>query len=251
MSTSIEISEEAGVRYLHFGSTWVQGAMRIARPYNLELEYTREMMAALLLRNSANWPRRVLLVGLGAASLTKFLYRYRPLAHLTIVEIEPSVVAAANQYFKMPQDEKRIHLVVGCGAEFVLGTDKKYDLILVDGFNEHAHPGELNSLPFYQACRSHLNDHGIMAVNLIGLCKGVLGGFAHVLKAFDGRGLMLPPCASGNTIAFATEGDMIEIDLDDLKESALALKVETGMDLLPMVTRLTESDKCTNNKLVF
>ena len=34
---SVDISEEAGVRYLHFGSDWVQGAMRIARPWALEL----------------------------------------------------------------------------------------------------------------------------------------------------------------------------------------------------------------------
>ncbi|HEX4943762.1 MAG TPA: spermidine synthase, partial [Usitatibacteraceae bacterium] len=33
--TSIVISEERGVRHLHFGSTWVQGAMRIARPWSL------------------------------------------------------------------------------------------------------------------------------------------------------------------------------------------------------------------------
>ena len=46
----IEVSEEAGVRYLHFGSDWVQGAMRIARPWSLELDYTREMMTCLLLR---------------------------------------------------------------------------------------------------------------------------------------------------------------------------------------------------------
>ena len=48
MSTPIDISEENGVRYLHFGSEWVQGAMRIRRPYALELAYTREMMAPLL-----------------------------------------------------------------------------------------------------------------------------------------------------------------------------------------------------------
>jgi spermidine synthase len=47
---NIDISEEAGVRYLHFGSSWVQGAMRIARPFALELDYTREMMVPLLLR---------------------------------------------------------------------------------------------------------------------------------------------------------------------------------------------------------
>jgi hypothetical protein len=76
---NIDISEEAGVRYLHFGSSWIQGAMRIARPYALELDYTREMMTPLLL-HEPDWPRKVLQIGLGAASVTKFLWRYRPQA---------------------------------------------------------------------------------------------------------------------------------------------------------------------------
>jgi len=144
MSFPIDISEEAGVRYLHFGSRWIQGAMRIARPWNLELDYTKEMMAPLLMRDERRFPRKVLLIGLGAASLTKFIYRNLPLAQLTIVEIEPRVVAAAKQYFKLPEDDKRIHLVLGDGAQYMLGTDKKFDLILVDGFDERARPGELN-----------------------------------------------------------------------------------------------------------
>ena len=45
--------------------------MRIARPWRLELDYTREMMASLLLPDDARFPRNVLLIGLGAASLTK------------------------------------------------------------------------------------------------------------------------------------------------------------------------------------
>ena len=47
---SVDISEEAGVRYLHFGSDYIQGAMRIARPYALELEYTRGGRSLLLYR---------------------------------------------------------------------------------------------------------------------------------------------------------------------------------------------------------
>ena len=251
MTTPIDISEQDGVRFLHFGSDWIQGAMRINRPWNLELEYTREMMASLLLRDEARWPRKILLIGLGAASLTRFLYRHRPLSHLTIVEIEPAVVAAARHFFKLPEDDKRIHMVIGCGAEFVLSTDKKFDLILVDGFNEHAHPGQLNTLPFYQACRSCLSDQGILTVNLLGLCKGVLGGYAHVLEAFDGRGLMLPSCESGNTIAFGADGEPVSIDLDDLKERAAALKEQTGLNLLPTLARLEQAKTCANNTLTF
>jgi len=221
--------------------------MRIARPWNLELEYTREMMAALLLRDAARWPRKVLLIGLGAASLTKFLYRYRPESHLTIVEIEPAVVSVAQHYFKLPEDDKRIHLVVGDGAEFVLGTDKKFDLILVDGFDEDAHPGQLNTQPFYQACRSCLSDQGLLAVNLIDMQHGEMGGFAHILSAFDDRALTLPSCESGNTIAFATDGDPVAIPLDDMQNRILALKEETGMDLSPMLARLLLSQTCLNH----
>ena len=244
MSFPIDISEEAGVRYLHFGSPWIQGAMRIARPWNLELDYTREMMAPLLLRDERRFPRKVLLIGLGAASLTKFIYRNLPLAHLTIVEIEPRVAIAAKQYFKMPEDDKRIHLVIADGAQYVLGTEKKFDLILVDGFNERARPGELNTLPFYQACRTRLTELGIMAVNLIGLTRGVQDSFAYIATAFDDRALMFPSCDSGNVIAFATAGKTIEIALDDLRERAADLKENTGLNLLPTVTRLEQSTAC-------
>lgn len=250
MTFSIDVSEQAGVRYLHFGSTWVQGAMRIARPWNLELEYTREMMASLLLRDDARFPRKILLIGLGAASLTKFLYKFYPLAHLTIVEIEPKVVMAARQFFKLPEDDKRIHLIIADGVDYVLSTDKRFDLILVDGFNEHAHPGGLNTLPFYQACRSHLTEQGVMAVNLIGLSRGVMGGFTYISKAFEDRALMFPSCESGNTIAFAAEGDAINISFDDLKESAENLKEKTGLNLLPTLTRLAQAKTCLNDTLV-
>ena len=78
--TTVGISEERGVRYLHLGSTLIQGAMRLSRPFSLELEYTREMMMPLVLRTQREWPRSVLQVGLGAASITRFLYRHRPRA---------------------------------------------------------------------------------------------------------------------------------------------------------------------------
>lgn len=247
MSIPIDIREEAGVRTLHFGSEWIQGAMRIARPWNLELEYTREMMAALLLRDA---PGKVLLIGLGAASLTKFLYRHYPLAHLTVVEIESDVVAAARQFFKLPEDPKRVHLLIGDGADFVLGSNKRFDLILVDGFDENARSGALETLPFYQACRARLSDDGIIAVNLLTRSRGFQATAARIANAFDDRALVLPSGESGNAIAFAASGDAIRISLDDLKDSALTLKEETGLNLLPTLARLAQAKTCLNNQLV-
>ena len=248
MTISIDIREEAGVRTLHFGSEWVQGAMRIARPWNLELEYTREMMAGLLLRDA---PRKVLLIGLGAASLVKFLYRHYPLAHLTVVEIEPTVVAAARQFFRLPEDPKRIHLVIGDGAEYVLNNKgKKFDLILVDGFDDKARAGALETLPFYQACRSGLSNNGIMAVNMLTRGRNFKRVSAQIAEAFDDRALVFPSCESGNALVLAAAGHPIAISLDDLKENALALKEATGLNLLPTLARLAQARTCLNNVLV-
>jgi spermidine synthase len=247
MAISIDIREDAGVRTLHFGSDWVQGAMRIARPWNLELEYTREMMASLLLRDA---PRKVLLIGLGAASLTKFLYRNYPQAHLTVVEIEPAVVAAARQFFKLPEDPKRLHLVIGDGAEFVLNSNKKFDLILVDGFDEKARTGALETLPFYQACRTRLSDDGMMAVNMLTRSRGFKATAARIAEAFDDRALVFPSCESGNAVALAAGGTPLEVSFEGLKENALKLKEATGLNLLPTLTRLAQAKTCLNNTLV-
>lgn len=249
MSLPIDIREEAGVRTLHFGSDWIQGAMRIARPWNLELDYTREMMASLLLREESRFPRRVLLIGLGAASLTKFLYRHRPLARLTVVEIEPGVVAAARQFFKLPEDPKRLHIVIGDGVQFIAGTDRQYDLILVDGFDENARAGALDTLPFYQACRARLTGNGIMAVNLLSHSRGFKASVERIRQAFDDRALAFPSCDSGNVIAFAAAGNPVCVALDDLREQAAEMKTSTGLNLLPTLSRLEQAHCCPHGTL--
>ncbi|MCF8174542.1 MAG: fused MFS/spermidine synthase [Burkholderiaceae bacterium] len=240
---NIDISEEAGVRYLHFGSSWIQGAMRMARPYALELEYTREMMVPLLLQ-AEDWPRRVLQIGLGAGSLTKFLYRYRPQAKLTVVEIEPRVEAAARQFFKLPDDPARIEIRHGDGADFMARSKKRYDLILVDGFDADARTGRLDTLPFYLDCRARLADDGLLCVNLLSRRKDFSKSVARLNDAFDGRAIAFPSCDSGNAIALGAPGKLAVSPaptFEELKAAAKSLKQASNLNLLPTLTRLAQS----------
>lgn len=249
MSTPIEISEKAGVRYLHFGSSWIQGAMRIARPWALELDYTREMMTCLLLRPEPEWPRRVLLIGLGAASLTKFLYRHRPGAKLTVVEIERNVVAVARQFFKLPEDPVRLTIEIADGAAYVANSKRRFDLILVDGFDADARAGALDTLHFYQLCRSRLGDEGLLVANLLGRNRGFKASVARLRQAFDGRALVFPSGDIGNAIAFGAAGDPIDLPLEALKASARRLKSDTGLNLLPALARLGQWQPCPGGRL--
>ena len=236
---SIETSEEAGVRFLHFGSEWVQGAMRIARPYALELEYTREMMGCLLLRTDAEWPKRIVQVGLGAASLTKFWHRHRPGAQQTILEINPAVVAMAYASFKMPRDPARIAIHIADAVAWMAEARReKFDCLMVDGYDEHARFGALGSEAFYADCRRHLTKSGVLVLNLFGRSRGFTRQVDALRGVFKGRVLALEPIEGGNAIAFAWVGERPVLDKESLRERATELQAETGINFLGTVTRI-------------
>lgn len=239
---SIDISEQDGVRYLHFGSEWIQGAMRIRRPVDLELEYTREMMFGLLLRDGfsaeARWPRHILQVGLGAGSLTKFAYAKLPQSRIHVVEIDPAVHAAACFHFKLPIEDSRLHIEIADGLDVMLRDGRKFDYIQIDGFDADARVGALDSLPFYQACRARLSEQGLLAVNLFGSSRRYGPALKRLNEAFSQRCLALPACPSGNVIALAAAGEAIHLDTAQLMERTRLLRQCTGLDLRPSVKRL-------------
>ena len=123
------ISEFDGVRYLHLGTEWVQGAMRMAKPRKLELEYIQRMMVWLLwLPTEAlaefkpGGPGRALQLGLGAAAITRFTHQVLRW-HTTAVEINPSVVTACRIWFHLPADDERLRVEDAGRDRFERGGD--------------------------------------------------------------------------------------------------------------------------------
>lgn len=237
MENPIDIREEAGVRFLHFGTDWVQGAMRLRTPFALELPYTREMMAGLLMRD-APWPRRVLSIGLGAGSLAKFIHRQLPEATHTVVEIEPRVLAIARQYFRFPADDERLQVHLADGLDFMAQTTECWDLILLDAYDHDVRQGPLNSIEFYQCLREHLTDEGLLSANLFNRGRRYEGTVARMEYAFDQRLLAFASADHGNMIAFGAVGHAIDLDGAELRERAAAVQAATGLDLRPTVNRL-------------
>lgn len=243
---TVRISEEGGVRFLHFGSRWTQGAMRIGRPHALELEYTREMMLPLLLRDPLSWPAHALLIGLGAGSLAKFLYRHRPGCAITVVELRQDVVDAAYAFFRLPDDPSRITLEVGDGVAFVAGTRQRFDLILVDGFDARGRAGALDTTPFYADCRRSLRRGGLLCTNLLSRTRGTEPSVGRLRDAFGGRAIALPPSDAGNTIAMAATGDPVEMDLRVLRQRADRLADATGLKLARSLARMAQRPQLGN-----
>jgi spermidine synthase len=228
----VSISELDGVRYLHLGSVWVQGAMRIGAPRVVELDYVQRMLAALL------WlpPERLIgsgravQLGLGAGALTRFTARELRMP-TTAVEINPMVVAANTAMFHLPRSAE---VVVGDAAAWLAQADPgSVRLLHVDLYDEEAAAPVLDSAAFYAGCRAVLEDGGVMAVNLFGRDASYAASVERIAAAF-GRPCMcrLRPTREGNTVVVATRGSPLPAR-DVLRERAAWVEERFGRLGLP------------------
>jgi spermidine synthase len=221
------ISERYGVRTLHIGSDTVQSAMRLARPIDLELSYTRSMMACLLFTSA---PGEVLTIGLGGGSVAKFVYHRLLQARVTAVEVNSEVVAIARQFFHVPANEPRFQVVIADGAEYVQRNDVSADILIVDGYDADAHAEELASRDFYVACRERLKDAGVLVVNLWGGDKSFTTLLQRIEEAFAGAVLCLPAERPGNVIVFGFRNEPGPLEWTALTARAASLESELGLE---------------------
>lgn len=217
----ITLSECDGVRYLHFGTEWVQGAMRIARPYALELEYQQQMMAPLLFLPR---PRRIVQLGLGAGALAKFCRRELPEAEITVAEISDAVVETARRWFKLPPDDGRLAVELADAREFIAHPRRRRcaDWLQVDLYDARARGPVYDDVDFYAACRRALAGPGVAAFNLFG--RGFGPSFDAIARGFDDRALVLPEADAGNRIVLAFAGPPLAVAYAELYEAARAIE---------------------------
>ncbi|RJX33326.1 MAG: spermidine synthase [Oxalobacter sp.] len=197
----VTISEDDGVRYLHFGTRWVQGAMRLRKPDWLELEYVQQMMAWMLFIQQ---PKHIVQLGLGAAALTKFCYRHFPDAQVTTIELNPSVIAVCRSMFKLPPDDDRLHVIEMDAMDFVKdrANHGTIDVLQADLYDKDAQGPVLDTPAFYQACANCLTPNGIMVTNLFGEHPSYDKNLEAMRSAFD-YVQCLPTVAAGNAVALA------------------------------------------------
>jgi spermidine synthase len=216
----IELSEQDGVRFLHFGTRWIQGAMRLRRPFDIELDYVRHMMAWLLFMEP---PARVLQLGLGAAALTKWCWKHLPDSEVVAVEASAAVIGACHRFFALPDDDARLDVVHADAGAYVASprVRGRFGVVQVDLYDRDARGPVLDSLDFYRACRAAIAEPGMMVVNLFGRDHASFErNRRRIDEAFGGRTLVLPPVEAGNLVVLAFAGPPLAVDAAMLFERA-------------------------------
>jgi spermidine synthase len=222
----VTLSEQDGVRYLHFGTEWVQGAMRIRKPDWPELEYAQQMMAWMLFIDA---PRAICQLGLGAATLTKFSYRQFPQARVTAVELNPSVISICASMFKLPPDDERLNVLEMDALDFVddPANHGAFDVLQSDLYDATARGPVLDTPEFYKACNACLADGGMMTVNLFGDHPSFNKNIKAMKFAFA-QVICLPEVHDGNVVALCFK-ERRAIDIPALAARAAQITAATKL----------------------
>ena len=203
------VSEADAVRYLHLGTPWVQGAMRIRKPLALELEYIQRMMVWMLLRPKAELTRgHAVQFGLGAAAITRFTHSVLRMRS-TAVELNPSVIMVCRFCFKLPDDSARLSVLEMDAADYAADPERAdtVQVLCVDLYDHDAASPVLDSEAFYRDCHRLLADGGVMTVNLFGRDASFERSAQRIARAFGhAQVFSMQPTKEGNSVVVAMKG---------------------------------------------
>ena len=204
-SATPDVERDDDTLTMSFDGDLIQSRMRLDDPTALDLQYSQVMMAFTMF---VPQPRRALMIGLGGGSLVRHLLHHFPGLHLTVVEINPGVLAARDT-FQVPPDGPSLQTVCADGAAFVkAATPGAYDLILVDAFDATGEPDALSNSAFYRACRDALAPEGVLVVNLLDReprCSTLIG---RIWSVFGEPVLPLEVECEGNRIVLASSDEV-------------------------------------------
>ncbi|UTY56767.1 spermidine synthase [Massilia sp. erpn] len=231
------ITEFEGVRSLHLGTSWVQGAMRLARPDAIELEYVQMMMMWMLFLPQ---PRHIVQLGLGSSALTKFCYHRFPQARVTAVELNPNVIAICGALFGLPPNDGRLNVLEMNALDFVMNPANHHsvDVLQVDLYDEEARGPVLDTPEFYQACYDCLSEDGIMTTNVFGDFPNYDKNLQAMEQVFDAV-VWLPEVHDANIVVIAFKQSP-SLDFSVLYERAGAIKKSMNLPAKSWVNGLKE-----------
>jgi spermidine synthase len=220
------ILDTAGMRHLYFDLSAVQSSMRLEDPDSLVTAYTQKMMAFLLFNRS---PRHIVLIGLGGGSLVKFCHRHLRATHLTVVEIDPEIIAM-REWFHIPPDDDRLQIIRGDGADFVCRGDWSADVLLIDAFDHGGVAPSLVSDEFYAQAFRCLGPDGLLVMNLAGERPRYGAHLERIRAACPGRVLLVPVEGDGNVLVFAF-GRSVSTGSSESAEETAAKELEAELAL--------------------
>ena len=105
----------------------------------------------------------ILILGMGTGTYGRQCLRYFPGVTVEGVEIDEKITALAREHFDLPAE---VRVSTYDGRAFLAAVDSKYDVIMVDAYQDITIPFQMASVEFFTLVRDHLKEGGVMVVNM-------------------------------------------------------------------------------------
>ncbi len=110
-------------------------------------------------------PRKILVIGLGGASIQRALNTLLPNTQIDSVEINDKIPSLVEKYFDYKENYLN-KIYIADGAEFAKNVSQEtYDIILIDAFSADYIPPQMLTDEFMQNVKKMLTKNGVVAIN--------------------------------------------------------------------------------------
>ncbi len=144
-----------------------QSHVNLAQPQEVFYEYLRRIANAVDLIKPAGEPITALHLGAGALTLARYIQATRPGSLQHAVELERELLDFVLDALPLPQGTDLSAHVGDAREELAaLGTELKFDVVILDIFSGPDAPSHLACADFYREAAAVLAPGGVLAVNV-------------------------------------------------------------------------------------
>lgn len=183
--------------------------------------YDYAMAAPLMVPEKNPDDMDVLILGMGTGTYAVQCRKYFGDMNVEGVEIDEKITDLSREYFSLPDD---IAVTTYDGRAYLNAVDKKYDVIMVDAYQDITIPFQMSSVEFFTLVKDHLNENGVMVVNMNmrGTNEGNINQYlSDTVASVFGTVCTVDVQGSTNRELFASDNAQIQ---EILKENAAKLE---------------------------
>lgn len=188
--------------------------------------------------------RSVLLLGLGGGNIVRLYEKHLGSQFdfdITAVEIDPTVVQMAKQYFDLVQLETRV--IIDDARHFLRHDSKTYDIIIIDAYTHETQiPVMLATREFFQQVRGRMNPGGVLGINALAFRESrflpkflttLASVFPDVREAPFTTGALNHFIVAGESLAPERVPKQLDVVLQSFRDSALVrlTRIAAGSDI--------------------
>lgn len=171
----LEVVDDGDTRTMYLDGAR-HSAMDLEDPDRHVFAYTRYFHLPMLMTDEPDDVDRVLFIGGGGYTGPQdFEERYD--VTVDVVEIDPEVTEAAEDYFGFDRSDEDVNVYAQDGRQFLEETDETYDLIVLDAYKQDQVPFHLTTEEFMQLVADRLSDDGVLFANVISSPDGPASEF--------------------------------------------------------------------------